>query len=136
MGIRSLCNDLCCEVLDAVIPNRTKRLIMLSSLCPVVADEGELTDEYMTLLNTQLSLCREEEALKLPLSMSHSIWKDLPDEVQAKGKDPEFLVYRIMAVLPEWLRYDKDNVILEELQSLLRFNSVFHNTHHDLPCHH
>ncbi len=130
MGIRALCSDLFCEVLDNVLPNRTKRLIVISSLCPVVAEKSELTDEYLTLLNTQMSLCREEEALKLPFTMSHSIWKDLSaQEIQSKDQNPDQLAGRIMAKLPEWLKYDKEPVILNELQSFLRFNNVFHETH-------
>lgn len=134
MGIRTLCSDLFCEALEAVIPSRTKRLIMISSLCPVLTNKDELTDEYLALLNTQLSLCREEEALKLPMMMSHSIWNNLPDEVQAEDKDPVRQANRIMAKLPEWLRYDKDNVIFAELQSFLQFNTIFQETHS--PCHH
>ena len=135
MGIRALCSELVCEVLETVIPSRTKRLILISSLCPVVTDKAYLTDEYLALLNTQLSLCREEEALKLPMVMSHSIWNDLPAEIQAESQDPSCLASRIMAKLPESLNYDKDNVILDELQSFLRFNTVFHTTHFNQPCH-
>lgn len=129
MGLRTLCSDLCGEVLDAVIPNRTKRLIMLSSLCPVVAEKKDLTNEYIAMLNSQLSLSREEDALKLPMAMSRSIWNGLPDEVHVVNEDPNHVAYRIMAAIPNWLRYDNDNVILDELRNLLWFNSVYHRDH-------
>ena len=126
MGIKALCSDLFYEVLEAIIPNRTKRLIVISSLCPIVAKE-ELNDEYLALLNTQLSLCREEDALKLPITMSQSIWSKVPVEAEELEKDPAQVARRIVTNVPEWLKYDKDNVILDEVQDLLRFNSYYHN---------
>lgn len=128
MGIKALCSDLFYEILETVIPNRTKRLIMISSLCPVVAKK-DLNDEYLALLNTQLSLCREEDALKLPLTMSQSIWSKVPIEDEEIEKNPGQVAQRIVTNVPEWLKYDKDTVILDEIQSLLRFNSYYHNQH-------
>lgn len=125
----STISELFYEVLDAVVPNRTKRLIAITSLCPVITPKENLTGEYLTLLNAQLSLCREEDALKLPIAVSHSIWKKISDEIKLAGNDPDLAAVRIMAGLPEWLKYDKDNVILGEIQSVLRFNTLYSSMH-------
>ncbi len=82
--------------------------------------------------NTQLSLCREEDALKLPIAISSTIWDNLPADVYDLGQDPDNLASRIAARVPEWLKYDKDQVILSELQGFLKFNSVYHNSHINL----
>ncbi len=128
MSLNTLCRELFCEVLEAVVPNRTKRLIVISSLCPVVSDEPDVSTEYLTMLNTQLSLCREENALQLPLNMSQAIWKQFIDnESTLENKDPTYLASRIITYVPEWLKYDKDAVILDEVQTLLHFNEVYKN---------
>ncbi len=80
------------------------------------------------MLNTQLSLCREENALQLPLNMSQAIWKQFIDnESTLENKDPTYLASRIITYVPEWLKYDKDAVILDEVQTLLHFNEVYKN---------
>ena len=128
MGIKALCKDLFYEVLETIIPNRTKRLIMISSLCPVVAKE-ELNDEYLTLLNTQLSLCREEEALKFPITISNSIWNNVPIKFEDLEKNPTQVAQNILSNAPEWLKYDNDTVILNEVRNLLTFSTYYHNQH-------
>ena len=101
---------------------------MISSLCPVVAKD-ELDDEYLALLNTQLSLCREEDALKLPITISNRIWDNVPIEVSDMEKNPTKVAQAILTNVPEWLKYDEDTVILNEVRNLLNFSTYYHNQH-------
>lgn len=139
-GIRTCFSGMFCEVLEAVIPNRTKRLIVLSSLCPKLISRSDLTQEYLALLNTQLSLCREEEALKLPMAMSDQIWPINPVTIENDNNlsDSEYDIFarRILEKIPEWLRYDRDTVIASELSTLLRISVGYQHTHnHHLTNH-
>lgn len=121
------------EILESILPNRTKRLITIGSLCTKVIEKEELTEEYLALLNNQLSLCREEAAFKLPMVMADKIWNNLEiDPIKTEimmSSEIKPTANRILANLPEWLKYDSDEVMIQELSSLLRFNSIYHRTH-------
>lgn len=129
-GIKLFYSEMVNEILESILPDRTKRLLLIGSLCPKLMTKDKITHEYLVLLNTQLSLSREEDAIKVPIALSQRIWSFCPFTIkQQPMKDRELTIYvkRIVDSLPDWLRYDQDSVIVQELIAFFKFTYVFNN---------
>jgi len=121
------------EILESILPSRTKRLLLIGSLCGKLVNKLKIDAEYLSLLNTQFSLCREEQALKFPLAVSDYIWREIPLEVTTEttaGDDQmQALACKLLEGVPDWLRYDRDSYIMDDLFHLLKFNNIFIKNH-------
>lgn len=135
MSFREYCTGIVHEILDTVLPDRTKRLLLISSLSGRLLKKENINDDYLALLNTQLSLCREEDAIRLPIAINEQIWPECPIDIvdtnMVSDKDITSLVKRIMEKIPEWLKYDRESIIEDELSQVLKLNSVFYKEEHN-----
>lgn len=121
-----------CDILESVLPARTKRVITIISLCGKIINKLKIDKEYLSLLNTYMLLSREEDALKLPIYFSDTIWHHVPAKALVDEIDEEKIhkvALEIVESIPPWLRYARDIVIVNDVESLLKFNHAFKVTH-------
>lgn len=115
-------------VLSKVIPSRTKRLILLSSLYARLRNTTSFDSATIHKLNKALSLCKDDKAIQFPMHLTRAIWRGDRGNVilypEPNIAELEILVRRVMQTIPSWLRYDevsmfKDLYKLFENRSML-----------------
>jgi hypothetical protein len=110
------------------LPVRTKRLMFLASFSAQLKDPKEINRELLHKLNKVLSLSADDNALKFPVHLSHAIWRNRPLEPGVKlslkteaVRDRAHAVARkVIAAMPEWLRYDDEAKMSEDVENLLQ----------------
>lgn len=116
------------------VPDRTKRLIALSSLAVVLPPRSELFDQNaMRKLNDLMKLGHEPRALELPVRLTHAIWQDDKRreivryvETQAATGDTRSAAEFVLTLLPEWLKYGQKEAMTQDVEKLIihRFDIV------------
>ena len=113
------------------LPSRTKRLIVLASLAALLPSRQKTFDDTaMRKLNDLMQLGHEPKALSLPVHLTHAIWRDdkrteIVNVVNNQGlaSDPRSAAQRVMALIPEWLRYDEADGITDDVERLISLRS-------------
>lgn len=113
--------------LERHLPNRTKRLIFITSLGARMKNTETFDNATLHKLNQVMTLSSNESALKLPVQLSRAIWRgkssyeifnaDVQETIKA-ARIKEMAVRAIKA-MPAWLRYDRDENIEKDVVQLL-----------------
>lgn len=128
------------KLLGKVLPNRTKRLIFVSSFLAHIQNCNSTDKSIISKLNTLLHLSGDDKALVLPMQLHERIWGDINIEkilhdkgievsnidkiihVQFMSKKIRTLSEDIVKVMPEWLKYDSNTRMKTDLVKL--FNNI------------
>jgi len=110
------------------LSERTKRILFLASFSAQLKDPSEFDDEMRHKLNQMLELSSDDNALKLPVHLSHAIWRNRPFELgvrlslknESVQERAHLLGKKVMEAMPKWLRYGDDKRMLGDLEQLLR----------------
>lgn len=118
-------------LLGLILPNRGKRLIMLTSLHARLVRDGVFHNETLSKLNQSLYLASSEKALELPASVYNQVWdaekvKTILTEIDGKYDGETCLLYEdakkvsqsIITLTPAWLRYDTEEGMLRDVLNL------------------
>jgi hypothetical protein len=112
---------------ERCLPERTKRLMFLASFSAQLKDPKEMNGELLHKLNVLLSLSVDDNALKLPVHLSHAIWRNRPLEpgvrLSLKAESLQDRAYsisrKVVAAMPSWLRYGDDASMSKDVVDLL-----------------
>lgn len=115
-------------ILQQHLPNRTKRLVFLASLCARLKETETFDNATLQKLNQVMALSNTESALKLPVQLSRAIWRgkssyeifnaDVQKEPLEQRSIPQ-MAMRVLAAMPSWLRYESDAAIKKDVMHLL-----------------
>lgn len=134
--------DLITSFLTRILPDRTKRLVLLSSLTARLRDTNFFDQCTIEKLNKLMVLASNPEAIGLPVHLSKVIWqgKDvkyimhscfLNQSVSLLANGDESARYsniqlsitntamNIIDGMPSWLRYGKKDEIMNDIVNLL-----------------
>jgi hypothetical protein len=103
-----------------------KRMMVLSSLSSLIANQEEPDPAFIHKLNEILNLCHDEKAMLLPMRFKSVIWKSskgsemlpLKQLNSQKESDVTDAITELLARLPQWLRYDTDEKIASDIRTL------------------
>lgn len=113
------------KAISTHLPAHTKRLVLWSTLYCNMCDAQKLTKEQSDQLNSALTLCKDQGALKLPAQLCKFISRDL-DACRAAAihafrgeqkKDDAAMDF--LRSIPSWLRYASDAFMLNDFNTLL-----------------
>ena len=119
------------RVLFHILPSRTKRMVFLTSLTGYVTGMKEMDRPTRLHLKEQFDLCKDPDALALPLAYNEKIWANRPIDnligrvlVEADSlgyTEQELTRYarQIVAMMPCWLVYGQTMDIVKEVRQLL-----------------
>lgn len=117
-------------LINKIIPDRTKRLVLLASLMAELVDLKSFNKETLQKLNAVMHLCTYIDAMKLPISLSNVIWHGKTSYELFNTKDIvhadlntaaiKTLSESIVDKVPTWLRYGDTSTIVKDIQELLR----------------
>ena len=115
-------------LLDRILPNRTKRLVLISALIGTLKEKEEVDERYLQILNSRIPLSDNPAAMKLPIKINRAIW---PREIVAAGfkaiqnEDQEEAIRsfaeKLFHIAPSFLRYTNESAIIDDLAKVLRF---------------
>lgn len=116
------------KLAHALIPRRTKRLILYASLTALLKQQSELDRQTLEKLNQVMGLTTETvDAMNLPVKLRVAIWKGsqpirIPDTFftqQPNEQDLQSTLAELIAKIPAWLRYGKDTELKADVQRYL-----------------
>lgn len=119
------------RVLFHILPSRTKRMVFLTTLTAKVTGLKEMDRVTRVQLQSQFNLCKDPDAIALPLAYNEKIWGNRPidsliervlDETNNIGiTEQELTRYarQIVAMMPCWLVYGQTMEIVKEVRLLL-----------------
>jgi hypothetical protein len=104
------------KLLTVFLPERMKRMMLVSSLAAYISRQKELDLVVLTRLNEDFKLCTLEEALYFPVAINSLLWhgrmiSEISKEMFSRNDVSEgkltVIAQRIKASVPCWLRYDE-----------------------------
>lgn len=122
------------------LPNRTKRLIFVSSFLAHIQNCNSTDKAIISKLNTLLHLSSDDKALVWPMQLHEKIWGDIKIEkilhdkgieisdidkiahVQFMSRKVRLLSEDIVKAMPEWLKYDSNTRMRGDIMKL--FNNL------------
>ena len=119
------------RVLFHILPSRTKRMVFLTTLTAKVTGLKEMDREKRIHLQSQFALCKDPDAISLPLAYNEKIWGNRPideliERVQNEPSSTGFteqemtrMARQIVAMMPCWLVYTQTMEIVKEVRQLL-----------------
>lgn len=127
------------RVLEKKLNKRVKRYILLTSLWSHLNSykRDAINKETLKKLNMIMNLTDDADTLYIPALLGKVIWKDsLGNTTQIKDleysiesieiRDPFF--DRVLTCIPTWLKYDKNDVIEQDIKDLVKKHSVVSET--------
>jgi len=115
-------------LLSLLLPNRTKRMLFLTSFFAQIKEGSEGVDaETLAKLNKAMSLVKREDSLNIGIQLNRAIWngkssKELClDELHQRELTPMTLRHictDVIKAMPGWLRYAPEPAIREDLVKL------------------
>ncbi len=110
------------KILTRALPDRTKRLVLLSSLYAWLCNTTQFDDKTINKLNKIMELSSQDSALKFPMQLSSVIWHGDGNSTQlypAPQLDEETMINQILARVPKWLKYSDDRSVSQDIIKLL-----------------
>ena len=116
------------RVLFHILPRRIKRLLFVSSLTGKITGLNELDRATRQLLNEMFGLCKDPDAIALPLALNEKIWMNRPignlvhsAHLEGVLTDQEItrVARQIVAMMPCWLVYTGTMKISADVRELL-----------------
>lgn len=131
VGFRHLLSIVGLYLLSILLPNRGKRIIMLTTLHAQLVRDGVFHAETLQKLNDSLFLASSATALTLPASIYSSVWnaaqlQSILHEIDGKYDGDTCLLYAdakkvsqsIITLTPMWLRYGSIDDMMRDVMSL------------------
>lgn len=136
-SLRRLINTFVVMFLDNVLPNRMKRLILLSSLYAKINSVSEPDKAIALKLNQVLSLSKSHEALLFPMQLGNRLWRDSIKVECGNSKSLKINSFseiaiasltrtemrivsdQILKTIPQWLKYGSNRQMKQDLTILL-----------------
>lgn len=122
------------SVIERRMPNRTKRLVFISSLAMRLSVNNEVIDEAMLIrLNKELGLANNASSMQLPAYMSDIIWSSMKShELITSSITKEKLtnarikriIKSVLLATPCWLKYDDEKHIAQDVEKLISSRSI------------
>lgn len=117
------------NLLGVSLSERIKRLIFLASFSARLKDRTTFDNATLVKLNEVMVLCSTEAAIQLPVHLSKAIWhgKTISEIVDQAAYTPkasaqerlQYMVSRVLVTCPEWLRYESESKMREDLVRLI-----------------
>lgn len=115
------------SMLNRHLSERTKRLLFLASFSAQLRDPKEFDSELLHKLNAMFELSSDDAALKLPVQISHAIWRNRPLEpglrltlrTESMQGRATALGKKVIEAMPSWMRYGDDKRMLKDTEQLL-----------------
>lgn len=111
------------RILTKVLPDRTKRLVLLSSLYARMSGQTSFDSKTISKLNQIMMLSSKDSALEFPMQLSRVIWQRdrgtsvlYPLETQ---ENEEQLVEQIFDKVPQCLLYSDKQAVSQDIAKLL-----------------
>lgn len=113
------------------LPKRTRRSILFASLTGYLSGDGDITK--VQIINRELHLAKDPKSLTFPFLLAKKIWAKVPgiEDIKALFRRDDWDVEKvkkvasmILALIPDWLRYDKDKVIRRDIERMVKNHSV------------
>lgn len=131
VGFRHLLAIVGLYLLSIILPNRGKRIIMLTTLHARLVRDGVFHAETLQKLNDSLFLASSPTALTLPASIYGMVWDveqlhSILQEIDGQYDGDTCLLYAdakkvsqsIISLTPTWLRYGTVDDMLRDVMSL------------------
>lgn len=136
-GFRHLLAIVGLYLLSILLPNRGKRIIMLTTLHARLVRDGVFHAETLQKLNDSLFLASTPTALTLPASIYGRVWDtnqlhSILNEIDGKYDGDTCLLYAdarkvsqsIISLTPAWLRYGSVDDMMRDVMSLFYCKSL------------
>lgn len=111
------------RLLSKILPDRTKRLILLASLTAWLSSKTGFDQKTCHKLNTMMQLCSDDNALEFPMLLNKVIWKGDSGNIQLSPEhnniDLNNTVTRLVTQVPCWLRYSDTATIKKDISHIL-----------------
>lgn len=112
------------KVLAKVIPDRTKRLVMLSSLYASMCNKTNFNSNTISKLNKIMALSSDDKALEFPMQLSSAIWhgdqgKTILHDSNAQQLSVHDVIEKILNTMPQWLIYSDRESVSQDIAKLL-----------------
>lgn len=110
--------------LSAILPKHTKRLLLWTLLYSRVSGKT-FTAEQKAKLNEALSLCKDQNALALPVQLDKylgcelDICQTVTTEAASGEKSGSIAEPEFLNAIPQWLRYASDSLMIRDFRSLM-----------------
>ena len=125
--MKKMLSQFLCSVFGLIFPERTKRLIVMSSLLGRLFDRKKLDPATLQKLNETLHICEFQSAMLLPLRYSHTIWNNEIIDINSNCEKYDstskfsFFTKELVDSVPDWLKYNKDDMEKDVSQVLLYY---------------
>lgn len=109
-----------------LMPDDIKRIVFNSSLCRLLSSTHSVNEQELELLNEQMSLASNTQAMILPAMCADVIWHDVKEELMelSKSKDSgpgtAAIACKIREKTSPWLLYDKFSSMEADVKQVLR----------------
>lgn len=112
------------KVLSKVIPDRTKRLVMLSSLYANLCNKTNFNSNTISKLNKIMALSSDDKALEFPMHISSAIWhgdhgRTILHDSSSQQLSVHDLIEKIISTMPQWLVYSDKEIVSQDIAKLL-----------------
>lgn len=124
MSFTFLIKSLFSSILARILPERTKRLVLLSSLYALVSGTTSFDSLTIRKLNKIMCLSTEDKALEFPMQLSSVIWRGDARQsviypVSESQSDWDSFITRIVDKVPKCLFYSDRQNIFKDISKLL-----------------
>ena len=113
-------------ILSKILPDRTKRLVLLSSLYALICGTTSFDSETINKLNKVMKLSNKDKAWEFPMQLSSVIWRNYEQQFAVYPfnniQDTERVISSIIAKIPNCLRYSDDQSIIKDISRLFTFD--------------
>lgn len=120
------------RILFHLLPCRVKRLMFITSLTGKITGKKTLTRFERIRIQERFKLCKDPDAMDLPLAVSDKIWINRPVEqyicqsyldIHCRESELTRTARQIVAIMPCWLVYASTSKIVDDVKELLKTRS-------------
>ena len=104
------------------LSDKTKRMILLTSLYRLISNQPVMKKESLHKLNEVMKLSQEDDSLMFPAHLSSVIWRDGKAQkviCDSSGQCELALAEKIVDMIPNCLKYSTATQMLEGIKRLL-----------------
>jgi hypothetical protein len=121
------------KISSLVLPNRTKRLVFISSLTARFRGSNSVDKETLHKLNQMMKLCANEKAMELPVLFGSAIWQGKTSveicngdvcKTEITSTNVKDMVANVVTVMPKCLKYGNDGQMEKDVEQFLLNSKV------------
>jgi len=137
LSVRNSFLDHLINFLKRHLPNRTKRLVFLASLTARLKNTEFFDIETLKKLNKIMVLASNDNAIGLPICLSHVIWHGRSacnilsidnkenEAIVIDGRNIDKMTSSVFSGMPSWLSYGEQESIKNDIHKLLNnYNNI------------